>query len=84
MIYEERIKKALEIAADWGMIDDAYHKMWVIDQMVRTLTSCPVRRERTIDGRGNSCILEYMGKSKEYQEWLQNGDGHDWDVGVAP
>lgn len=35
---EERIKKALDIAAEYGQIDGAHHKMWTIDQMVRVLT----------------------------------------------
>ena len=38
-IEEERNKKALEIAANYGWIDGTHHKMWVIDQMVRALTN---------------------------------------------
>ena len=34
---EEKIKEALKIAWSYGCIDGAHHKMWVIDQMVRTL-----------------------------------------------
>lgn len=34
---EERIKKALSYAWSYGQIDGGHHKMWVIDQMVRTL-----------------------------------------------
>ena len=33
----DRIDKALELA-ELGSFDGAHHKMWVIDQMVRTLT----------------------------------------------
>lgn len=33
----ERVKKALEIAENYGMVDGAHHKMWVIDQMAREL-----------------------------------------------
>lgn len=33
----ERIDDALDIARDYGGIDGAHHKMWVIDQMVRAL-----------------------------------------------
>ena len=35
---EERILAALNIAFDYGQIDGAHHKTWVIDQMVRALT----------------------------------------------
>lgn len=38
MSNEERIKSALEVAINYGQIDGAHHKAWVIDQMVRALT----------------------------------------------
>ena len=34
----DRILAALDIAMRYGSIDGAHHKMWVIDQMVRSLT----------------------------------------------
>ncbi len=36
---EERIFEALAIAFDYGQIDGAHHKTWVIDQMVRCLAA---------------------------------------------
>ena len=33
----ERITAALTLAVDYGGIDGAHHKDWVIDQMVRVL-----------------------------------------------
>lgn len=36
---EERIAKALAIAMQSGGVDGAHHKTWVIDQMVRALTT---------------------------------------------
>jgi hypothetical protein len=33
----ERINKALKTASNYGFIDGAHHKMWVIDQMMRAL-----------------------------------------------
>lgn len=33
----ERIKKALDIAWQYGQIDGSHHRLWVIDQMVRAL-----------------------------------------------
>lgn len=35
---EARIEAALKIAGEYGPIDGAHHKDWVIDQMVRALT----------------------------------------------
>lgn len=34
---KEKIARALDIANNYGTIDGAHHKMWVIDQMVRVL-----------------------------------------------
>ncbi len=34
---EDRIAAAVDIAFRYGTIDGGHHKMWVIDQMVRTL-----------------------------------------------
>ena len=35
--YTSRMNKALEVAQNYGGIDGAHHKTWVIDQMVRAL-----------------------------------------------
>lgn len=35
---EDKIQQALELAFRYGQIDGDWHKMWVIDQMVRVLT----------------------------------------------
>lgn len=36
-LFEKRADKALDIASQYGQIDGAHHKAWVIDQMVRAL-----------------------------------------------
>ena len=35
--YKEVIDKAINIAYEYGQIDGAHHKTWVIDQMIREL-----------------------------------------------
>ena len=35
--YAEKIRQALELAFQYGQIDGAHHKDWVIDQMVYAL-----------------------------------------------
>lgn len=35
---QELINQAVELAVNYGGIDGAHHKAWVIDQMVRALT----------------------------------------------
>lgn len=37
MTESERIQEAIAIAVQYGGIDGAHHKSWVIDQMVRLL-----------------------------------------------
>ena len=37
MIEQKRIHEAVELAVRYGQIDGGHHKMWVIDQMIRTL-----------------------------------------------
>ncbi len=34
---KEKIEKAIELAVRYGGIDEAHHKAWVIDQMIRIL-----------------------------------------------
>ena len=38
-IYEARIHAALSVAEQFGGIDGAHHKAWVIDQMCRVLAA---------------------------------------------
>jgi hypothetical protein len=78
---EERIAKALEFAGEYAYIDGAHHKMWVIDQMVRALTGCPVVTRDAVDYKGVPYSYEAQGESAEYAEWI--GDS-SWDEGIAP
>ena len=36
-LQKERIAKAMDLIEQYGGIDGAHHKMWVIDQVARTL-----------------------------------------------
>lgn len=88
---QERIDKALQIAAEDGCIDGDHHKMWVIDQMVRALTDCPMEQQTATDYRGEPYTYEAMGKSEEYRrfvaEYEAGEDGpetYQWDEGIAP
>jgi hypothetical protein len=81
--YVTRILNALDIAADHGTTDGDHHKMWVIDQMVRALTGCPLveRTSRFPDAYGNPYTYEGFGESDEYRKFVA---GTDWDEGIAP
>ncbi len=79
-----RIKLALEMVDRFGGIDGAHHKQWVLDQIVRALTGCPVTR---LHGNG----FKELGENEEYRNWVaEHCDGnegpetYEWDTGIAP
>lgn len=58
---KETIDKAIDIAYEYGQIDGGHHKMWVIDQMVRTL----------LKDDYDKFVKEYEepDKNDDYYEW---------------
>ena len=76
---EQRIANALDYASH-ACTDGGHHKMWVIDQMVRALTGCPMVEKPGADVDGVPCTYEAQGESQEYREWI----GAGWDEGTAP
>ena len=85
------IERALEFAVKYGGIDGDHHKLWVIDQMVRALTNCPMVERSAIDCHGQPYTFEDQGESAEYLALVAAArDGEDgpetysWDVGIAP
>lgn len=66
---EERIEAALKLAFNYGGIDGAHHKMWVIDQIVRTLTGESYENWKTTWSGDPDDEDNYYG---------------EWDTGIAP
>jgi hypothetical protein len=88
---EDRVKKALDIAISYGGIDGAHHKDWVIDQMVRALTGCPIEKGTALDVNKKVYEYERQGVSEEYAKLIAEAcDGEDgpetysWEEGIAP
>lgn len=86
-----RIGTALEYADRYGSIDGDHHKTWVIDQMVRALTGCPMVEKSKTDPRGENYTYQVQGESDEYRQFVadhkdgEDGpDTYDWDEGIAP
>lgn len=83
-MHEDRVAKALEYA-EAGQIDGDHHKLWVIDQMVRALTGCPM-----VEKEKNGYKYEVQGESEEYLRWVfdyshdDEGNTYSWNVGIAP
>ena len=87
----ERIEKAIGLAVRHGGTDGAHHKAWVIDQMVRALTGCPMETATAIDCNGKPYAYQRQGESDEYRALVARAqDGEDgpqtyeWEVGIAP
>jgi hypothetical protein len=78
---DRRIAKALSIAPD-GAYDGDHHKMWVLDQMVRALTGCPMVTRSAVDANGENYSYEAQGESEEYERFVDEVGG--WDEGIAP
>lgn len=88
---KQRIEKALQLIDCYGDIDGGHHKQWVLDQVVRALTDCPVRVITGTDYNGINFCYDGPGKSAEYEQWIKShADGedgpntYDWDEGIAP
>lgn len=87
----DKVHKALLVAAQYGGYDGSHHKMWVIDQMVRELTGCPLVKATAKGYKGVEYEFEELGESEAYREWVRNvEDGEDgpnsysWDEGCPP
>lgn len=87
----DRVQKALNVASKYGTTDGDHHKMWVIDQMVRELTGCPLVKETAIAYNGVKYEYETLDENETYNEWVRSfEDGVDgpetysWDEGCPP
>lgn len=87
----ERIEKALSIAVAYGGTDGAHHKDWVIDQMVRALTGCPVKTTLVTSSSSEPYEYQAQGESEDYKalvaEACNGEDGpqtYSWETGSPP
>jgi hypothetical protein len=86
-----RIKNALELAMRYGGIDGDHHQKWLVDQMVRALTGCPLVKGNAVDYEGVPYEYVAQGESEEYRQWVKEAkdgdagpDTYDWDEGIPP
>lgn len=90
--YKKMVEEALSVALQYGGIDGAHHKDWVIDQMVRALTGCPMVEKTEEDCRGNDYTFLARVESEDYKAFVRaacNPDGteedeYTWSEGVPP
>jgi hypothetical protein len=82
---QERIERALDFAVRYGQIDGDHHKMWVIDQMVRALTGCPMVRRTENDCNGRRYTFDHQAEGEDYVALTAPGeDEGEWDIGIPP
>ena len=88
---EDPIKRALAYAIHYGGIDGDHHKAWVIDQMVRALTNCPIVDKEKLDCNRKPYTFKAQSESDEYKQFVADAkagedgpDTYDWNVGIAP
>lgn len=89
---EEKVERALELIMLNGGVDGAYHKQWVLDQLVRTLTGCLFLESAAKDNRDQNYTYGNLGENEQYLDWCRKyrvgEDGpetyREWDVGIAP
>lgn len=84
-----RIDKALKYAP-YAVFYSEHHKSWVIDQMIRALTGCPVSKHLIgTDSRGKSYTFDTQGESPDYLAFVRHTNEHGdpdytWDPGTPP
>lgn len=87
---DERIRAALEVAANSPYTSGVHHLRWVIDQMVRHLLGCPVDTIEGVTEKGTAYSISRPRADAAYQEWLERFvDDSDpafnnWNPGVTP
>ena len=88
---KSRIKRALDFAHSHAEFSDL-NTSWMIDQMVRALTGCPLEIEEGFNWAGEPCAHESQGASQAYRQFVKNALKRAeqvtpepyWDVGVKP
>lgn len=86
------INKAIELALNYGGIDGDHHKMWVIDQILRVLTDCPIKKETITLPNGQLFNIETFSENEIYKNLINDYEDRDedgepqyeWDIGIAP
>ena len=72
MTAEEKIERIKEIIFEYGQIDGSHHKMWVIDQIMRTI----------YENLYDEIIHHYEYIDDNGEESTEQI--YEWDCGIAP
>lgn len=83
---------ALEFIQNYGGIDGAHHKTWVLDQVARILNGSPIEDLRRAEWDDTPAEYRFeIGASDAYRAWVvkckagkDGPDTYDYDEGIAP
>lgn len=78
---------ALYFIEQYGQIDGAHHKQWVLDQVARVLNGAPVTAVEARWENGETELRASVGTCPKYEEWVEDmrGDGeYEYDEGTPP
>lgn len=85
------VRSALLLIAEMQSIDGAHHKQWLIDQVTRILTGCPLVTEVATSLSGATYSYQRFGESRLYRDLVaaacdgEDGPGtYEWDEGITP
>lgn len=74
------VTHALNIASKFKDGYTVEQRNWVIDQMVRALTECPLVVNEVTTSRGDAFQIVQLGESPEYLNFLVQNP--DWNKGI--
>jgi len=69
---DARVKEAVEVIEQYGMIDGSHHKQWILSEVVRKLI-------------GGEAFVAWLAEWDEPEE--EDGEEYEsegWDLGIAP
>ena len=69
----ENVGKALGLITQYGGFDGEHHKQWLLDQLVRELTSSPA-----------GSATEYEKWVAEFKDGEDGPNTYEWDDGCPP
>lgn len=79
---------ALEYIFQYGQIDGAHHKTWVLDQVTRILNGAEIINCRIAKWDNGYDEIRYeIGSSAAYEKWVEDyndGGEYSYDEGIAP
>jgi hypothetical protein len=72
---DQRIERALDFARRYASTDGEARKLWVIDQMARALTGCPLETVTKANWKGDEYSFEARARTTPTGSYRASGTG---------